>query len=165
MLALTKIGNVVESATDAMPRYVGILQMSRRIIFFSDTQQLGIDTGDYSTKFFDLADVTIEGVTPADQSELETAFVELFRLLTDGSGSSGSGTETFVLNLTGAEGDTTVSSGTLSGKTILSLQREGVGYKQVVGTPATRQFSFSGTTVTFLEEFNPGGEDIEILYK
>jgi len=39
MLTLTKIGNVVESATDAMPRYVGILQMSRRIIFFEDTNQ------------------------------------------------------------------------------------------------------------------------------
>jgi len=164
MLALTKIGNVVESATDAMPRYVGILQMSRRIIFFSDTQQLGIDTGDYTTKFFDLANVTIEGVTPADQWAMETAFVELFRLVTDGT-SGGSGSESFVLNLTGAEGDTTVSSGTLSGKTILGLQREGIGFKQVVGTPATRQFSFSGTTVTFLEQFNPGGEDIEILYK
>lgn len=165
MLALTKIGNVVESATDAMPRYVGILQMSRRIIFFSDTQQLGIDTGDYVTKFFDLSDVTIEGVTPANQTAMDTAFVELFRLVTDGSGGGGAGTETFVLNLTGAEGDTTVSSGTLSGKTILQVQREGVGFKQVIGTPGSREFSFSGTTITFLDQFNPGGEDIEILYK
>lgn len=165
MLQLTKIGNVIESATDAQPRYVGVLQMSRRIIFFSDTQQLGIDTGDYVTKFFDLSDITIEGVTPADQSELDTAFVELFRLVTDGSGGGGSGTETFVLNLTGAEGDTTVSSGTLSGKTILGVQREGVGFKKIVGTPGSREYAFSGTTITFLNAFNPGGEDIEILYK
>lgn len=166
MLALTKIGNVVESQTDSMPRYVGVLQMSRRIIFFQDTQQLGIDTGDYVTKFFDLSDVSIEGAVPANQTAMDTAFVELFRLLTDGSGGGGgSGAESFTLNLTGAEGDTTVTSGTLSGKTILKVEREGVGHKQVVGTPGNREFAFSGTTITFLVQFNPGDEDIEILYK
>jgi hypothetical protein len=165
VLALTKIGNVVESATDAMPRYVGILQMSRRIIFFTETQSLGIDTGDYVTKFFDLSDVSIEGVVPADQSALDAAFTELFRLDTDGSGGGGSGSETFKLNLTGAEGDTTVSSGMLSGKTILTVLREGIGFKQVSSDPGPREFSFSGTTLTFLNQFNPGDEDIEILYK
>lgn len=165
MLALTKVGNVVESQTDSMPRYVGVLQMSRRIIFFSETQKVGIDTGDYVTKFFDLSDVTIEGDVPADQSAMDTAFEELFRLDTDGSGGGGGGAESFSLELTGIAGNTTVSSGTLSGKTILSLQREGVGYKQVSGTPGNRQFKFSGTTIEFGSAFNEGDEEIELVYK
>lgn len=259
MLQLTKIGNVIESATDTQPRYVGVLQMSRRIIFFSDTQQLGIDTGDYVTKFFDLADVTIEGVSPANQTAMDTAFVELFRLVTDGTGGGGGGTDTLLpitgtgtatgdisgqlnthtldivnddgaifhmgsqfqmgfagvgefiagpgglifeddratpkgfeydgdysanysnrslvdkeyvdglagttLNLVGVATDTTVSDAALTGKTVLQVHREGIVYKKITGTPGNREYDFTGTTITFLEQFNPGDEDIEILYR
>lgn len=165
MLTLTKIGNVVESATDAMPRYVGILQMSRRIIFFEDTNQLGIDTGDYVTKFFDLSEVSIDGTTPANQSDLDTLFEELFRLVTDGSGGGGSGDTIGEVYLTLAEGDTAVSDSSLSGKTPFMLTREGLDFKKVSGTPGNRQYSFSGTTVTFRDAGNASGEDIHILFK
>lgn len=165
MLTLTKIGNVVESATDAMPRYVGILQMSRRIIFFEDTNQVGIDTGDYVTKFFDLSELSIDGTTPANQTDLDTLFTELFRLVTDGSGGGGSGDTIGEVYLTLLDGDTTVSDGSLSGKTPFLLTREGLEFKKVVGAPGNRQYSFSGTTITFRDPANTGDEDIHILFK
>lgn len=165
MLTLTKIGNVIESATDSMPRYVGVLQMSRRIIFFEDTQQVGIDTGDYVTKFFDLSDISIDGSTPADQTDLDTLFTELFRLVTDGSGGGGSGDTIGEVYLTLADGDTTVTDGSLSGKTPFMLTREGIEFKKVSGTPGNRQYTFSGTTVTFRDQGNTSGEDIHILFK
>lgn len=43
----------------------------------------------------------------------------------------------------------TVSNAILSGKTILEVELEGVGYDVVSGTPITRQCNFSGTTITF----------------
>jgi hypothetical protein len=73
------------------------------------------------------------------------------------------------LFLTLAEGATSVSSATLSGKTILGVEREGLGQVIIGGTPAagTREVSFSGTTISF-DATNPGnvgGENIYVLYK
>lgn len=73
------------------------------------------------------------------------------------------------LFLTLAEGDSTVSSATLSGKTILGVEREGLGQVIIAGTPAagTRECAFSGTTISF-DSTNPGnvgGEKVYVLYK
>jgi hypothetical protein len=73
------------------------------------------------------------------------------------------------LFLTLAEGATSVSSATLSGKTILGVEREGLGQVIIGGTPAagTRECAFSGTTISF-DSTNPGnvgGENIYVLYK
>jgi hypothetical protein len=73
------------------------------------------------------------------------------------------------LFLTLAEGATSVSSATLSGKTILGVEREGLGQVIIGGTPAagTRECVFSGTTISF-DATNPGnvgGENIYVLYK
>lgn len=68
--------------------------------------------------------------------------------------------------LTTNAGDSTVSSNTLIGKTILGVEREGIGYTLTVGTPANRQVSFSGNTLTFDSAipFN-AGEIVYVLYK
>jgi hypothetical protein len=73
------------------------------------------------------------------------------------------------LFLTLAEGATSVSSATLSGKTILGVRRSGTGQVIIAGTPAagTRECVFSGTTISF-DATNPGnigGETIYVLYK
>jgi hypothetical protein len=73
------------------------------------------------------------------------------------------------LFLTLSEGATSVSSATLSGKTILGVEREGLGQVIIGGTPAagTRECVFSGTTISF-DATNPGnvgGENIYVLYK
>lgn len=68
--------------------------------------------------------------------------------------------------LTTNAGDFTVSSNTLIGKTILGVEREGIGYTLVIGTPVNRQVSFSGNTLTFDSSitFN-SGEIVYVLYK
>lgn len=73
------------------------------------------------------------------------------------------------LFLTLSEGATSVTSATLSGKTILGVEREGLGQVIISGTPAagTRECVFSGTTISF-DSTNPGnvgGEKIYVLYK
>lgn len=59
-----------------------------------------------------------------------------------------------------------VTNGILSGKTILEVELEGVGYDVVSGTPATRQCNFSGTTITFeaTVSFDPGAT-VYVLYQ
>jgi hypothetical protein len=165
MLTLTKIGNVIEAQVDSMPRYNGLFIISRRIVFFSDTNQLGVDYGDYVTKFFDLSDVVIDGSTPANQSDLDTLLTALFKLVTDGGGGGGGGDTISFVSIDGVETETTVSNGVLSGKTPLLVLREGIGYKKVVGTPGNREYSFSVDTVSFLNPFNTGGEEVYIQYK
>lgn len=51
--------------------------------------------------------------------------------------------------MTTTPGAHAVTNGILSGKTILEVELEGVGYDVVSGTPGTRQCNFSGTTITF----------------
>lgn len=80
------------------------------------------------------------------------------------------------LYIVGTEGGTQVQSSFLRTetgitKTILEVQREGLGFDETTGTPGNRQFVYSadGTFgyITFStgNPFNPGNEVVYILYK
>jgi len=66
--------------------------------------------------------------------------------------------------LTTTIGATSVSSGVLSGKTILGVEREGTGYTPSGSPPGNKEFYHSGSTITFLNSF-ASGEIIYVLYK
>lgn len=63
-------------------------------------------------------------------------------------------------------GANTVSDAILSGKTIIEVEREGIEFDLIVGTPVNRQVAFSGTTLTF-DAANPfnTGETVKVIYQ
>lgn len=67
------------------------------------------------------------------------------------------------LELTLAEGATTVTSSLLTNSTIVSLTRSGTGYSQG-DTVANLRFTHVGNTVTFLTVGGTGGEPVVIVY-
>lgn len=67
------------------------------------------------------------------------------------------------LELTLAEGATTVTSSLLNGSTIVSLTRSGTGYSQG-DTVANLRFTHVGNTITFLTAGGTGGEPVVVVY-
>jgi predicted secreted protein len=69
-----------------------------------------------------------------------------------------------------AEGATSVSNIVLDDSEIFLVEREGIQYDEVVGTPGNRQFQYDDSTdsIIFLVPGNPASPDLEsihILYK
>lgn len=78
-------------------------------------------------------------------------------------------TELFRVNRFLAEGATALSTAALFGRTLVGVDRSGVGLEIVsvldtLGPRDVRRNVALGTTLTFGAPGNPGGEDIEILY-
>jgi len=78
----------------------------------------------------------------------------------------GSSSNAATLTIDATEGETTVVSSTLVGKTILLVARTGSIYKKTTGTPTYREFSFDSSTgtITFGFAFN-SNEDVVVNYK
>jgi hypothetical protein len=76
----------------------------------------------------------------------------------------GSSSDINSITIDGVDGEFTVSSNTLTGKSIVLVARSGIIYKSTTGTPIGRQYSFSGNTVTFGIAFN-SNEDVYIQYR
>lgn len=60
-------------------------------------------------------------------------------------------------------GATVLTDPLIASTTILSVKREGFGFKQVASSPGSRDFIYSATgSITFVNAFNPG-EKIFVL--
>jgi len=76
----------------------------------------------------------------------------------------GSSSDVSYLTIDGVDGETSVTSSTLTNKILLLVARSGVVYKRTTGIPTGREYSFSGSTITFGVAFN-SNEDVYIQYR